>query len=347
MKIIYGLSGQGFGHSTRSKETIKHLIDAGHEVKIFTYGQALFMLRDFSDQIVEIPGLILVYKKNRLSYFQTVFKNAQKILTQTKDWKKLKKIFTDFNPDLVITDFEPLTAKLAKEFRRPLVSIDNQHQLTNTKIKITAKYKKDLLTDRLVVRSMVGRADYYLITSFFTTPISKKRTFLFPPIIRREILDLKPAYGDYILVYDGSDLSNILPALQASTYEFIVVGPDKEGKEGNITYKKYSIEEWLKLLENAKAMIGTAGLSLLGECIYLKKPYLALPIERQIEQVINAEYLKRLGYGDFTYSLTTEKIERFMANWETYRQNLAEADGCGNEALFKKLDEIINNYSKA
>lgn len=347
MKIIYGLSGQGFGHSTRSKETIKHLLDAGHEVKILTYGQALFMLRDFSDRIIEIPGLILVYKKNRLSYFQTVFQNTKKILTQAKDWKKLKKIFADFNPDLVITDFEPLTAKLAKEFRRPLISIDNQHQLTNTKIKITAKYKKDLLTDRLIVKSMIGHADYYLITSFFKTPISQKNTFLFPPVIRQEILDLQPVYGDYILVYDGSDLSSILPALQSSAYQFIVVGPDKEGRENNIIYKKYSVDEWLKLLQNAKAMIGTAGLSLLGECIYLKKPYLALPIERQIEQVVNAEYLKRLGGGDFTYKLTAEKIKEFMGQWETYRKNLSEADGCGNELLFKKLDEIINNYAKA
>lgn len=346
MKIIYGLSGQGFGHSARSKETIKHLIDAGHEVKIFTYGQSLFMLRDFSDRIYEIPGLILVYQKNRLSYFQTVFKNTKKILAHAQDWKKAKQTFQAFNPDVVITDFEPITARLAKKFQQPLISIDNQHQLTNTKIKITSKYKKDLLTDKLIIKFMIGRADYYLLTSFFKTMVMKKNTFLFSPIIRREILDLKPVYGDYILVYDGSDLSIILPALKNSNHKFVVVSPDKEGAEGNIVYKKYSIEGWLKLLENTKAIIGTAGLSLLGECIYLKKPYLALPIERQIEQVINAEYLKRLGYGDFTYKLTAKKIEKFMSNWEHYQKTLASADGCGNELLFKKLDEIIKNLAK-
>jgi len=61
MRIIYSLSGQGFGHGARSKEVIRHLIRAGHKVKIFTYGQSLFMLeKEFGDEVIfEIPGLVL------------------------------------------------------------------------------------------------------------------------------------------------------------------------------------------------------------------------------------------------------------------------------------------------
>lgn len=45
-KIIYGVAGQGFGHSTRSKEVISHLKSRGHEVMVFTYGQALFFWKN-------------------------------------------------------------------------------------------------------------------------------------------------------------------------------------------------------------------------------------------------------------------------------------------------------------
>lgn len=53
-KIIYGVSGQGFGHSTRSKEILDYLISRGHQVEVWTYGQALFFL-DKNFEVFEVP----------------------------------------------------------------------------------------------------------------------------------------------------------------------------------------------------------------------------------------------------------------------------------------------------
>lgn len=345
MRIIYSLSGQGFGHSARSKETISHLIDQGHEVKIFTYGQSLLLLeKQFgAENIFEIPGLVLSYKKNRLVYWKTAWENAKKISHQARHWQKISKAFSDFKPDLIITDFEPLLANLAKTKRVPLISIDNQHQLTNTKIDLPLKYKKDLLADKLVIKSMVWGAKYYLITSFFKTEVNKKNTFIFPPVIRKEILDLQPAKGDYILVYQGADFEHLMSILKSSKEKFVVFGPHKAAQESNIIYKGFAVQEWLDYLADAKAVIGTAGLSLMCECIYLKKPYLAIPINRQIEQIINGEYLEWLGYGLSTSSLTTNNLAEFITRLPEYEQNLAKAEALGNEALFAKLDEIIES----
>jgi uncharacterized protein (TIGR00661 family) len=347
MRIIYGLSGQGFGHSARSKETIRHLIDSGHDLKIFTYGQSLFLLeKDFgAEKIFEIPGLVLSYKKNQVVYLKTLWENAKKISHQARHWKKISKVFSDFNPDLVITDFEPLTVLLAKAKSKPLISIDNQHQLTNTKIQLQPEHQKELLADRLIIKSMVWGAKHYLVTSFFKTPVTKKNTYLFPPIIRQEVKELTPTEGDYILVYQGSDLDHITPVLGQVADKFVVFGPHQEAQIKNITYKSFAVEEWLKYLAGAKAVIGTAGLSLMGECVYLKKPYLALPIKRQIEQIINAQYLQRLGYGLFSYDLTLADFNEFKNNLEKYKTNLAHADAYGNEALFARLDEIIKTIA--
>jgi len=347
MRIIYGLSGQGFGHSARAKEIIKHLVTAGHEVKIFTYGQALLLLqKEFGrDKIYEIPGLVLSYKKNQVVYWKTIWENTKKITGSAKYWNKLSRAFSDFNPDLVITDFEPLSVILAKTKRKPLVSIDNQHQLTNTALKLAATYRKDLLTARLIIKSMVWGAKYYLITSFYNTPITRKNTFLFAPIIRSEIQELQPVTGDYILVYQGAELGHLLPILRQLKEKFIIFGPHEESQVGNITFKGFAVEEWLKYLAGAKAVIGTAGLSLMCECIYLKKPYLALPIGRQIEQILNAQYLQRLGYGMFTEDFCLEDLQEFISNLDHYRLHLAEAKAFGNDELCKELDEIINTLS--
>ena len=40
MRIVYGVSGEGFGHAMRAKELIRSLIMTGHEIKVITYGQA-------------------------------------------------------------------------------------------------------------------------------------------------------------------------------------------------------------------------------------------------------------------------------------------------------------------
>lgn len=348
MRIIYGLSGQGFGHSARSQEVISHLLASGHKVKIFTYGQSLLMLeKKFGrEAIFEIPGLVLSYKKNKLIYWKTIWENAKKLSHQARNWQKISRAFSDFHPDIVISDFEPVTAMIAKTKRKPLISIDNQHQLTNTKIDLPKKYNKDLLADKLIVKSIIWGAKYYLITSFFKTPVTKANTFLFAPIIRQDIMDLKTTKGDYILVYQGADFGHFIPILKSAKEKFVVFGPEQKTSTENITYKKFDVNEWLKYLAGAKAIIGTAGLSLMCECIYLKKPYLAIPINRQVEQVINGEYLDRLGYGLSTETLTKKALDEFLERLPVYEKNLSTADSLGNQALFNKLDEIIREFEK-
>jgi len=343
-KIIYGVAGQGFGHSTRSKEIINHLKSQGHEVMVFTYGQALFFLAEFGP--LEIPGLTLSYHKNRLSYKRTIYRNALHIIKQSKNWRAIRQQFKNFNPDLVITDFEPITSLLAKMYRRPLISIDNQHQLTNTKISISEEHRKDLLADKAIVKFMVWGAKHYLVTTFYETPITKKNTYLVPPILRQEILDLKPYSGDYYLVYQNSDFDHLVKVLKNINEKFVVFGMNVDKIAGNITFKNYSALDWLKYLEGAKAVIGTAGLSLITECLYLKKPYLAEPVKKQAEQIINAQYLQRRNFGLFTYNFSAEDFYEFRDNLPKYEAALAGYDQKDNSVIFNKLDEIIKNIIK-
>ncbi|MEK7652957.1 MAG: MJ1255/VC2487 family glycosyltransferase [Patescibacteria group bacterium] len=341
-KIIYGVAGQGFGHSTRSKEILRHLKSQGHEILVFTYNQALFFLGD-EFEIFEIPGLGLTYKDGRLSYRWTFWKNTKQLAKQSWQWKKIITRFDEFNPDLIITDFESTVAYLAKLKKRPLISIDNQHQLTNTKIVLPKKYFKDLLIVKAVVKSMVWGDNYYFITTFFETPIAKEKTFLFPPILRREILELKPEKQDYVLVYHTDNFDCLVEELKKINCRFVVFGSNMEKVEGNIEFKNYSTYNFLNYLASSKAIIGTAGLSLITESLYLKKPYLALPVKKQIEQIVNAHYLKRQGYGDFAFEFTKEKFDEFIKNIGEFENNLNRCNYTNNEAIFRKLDEVIED----
>lgn len=345
MKIIYSLSGQGFGHSTRSKETMRHLVAKRHQLKVMTYGQAFLLLgKEF--ETWEIPGLTLTYKHNKLSYFRTVSKNVINAGKLFSEFLRVYRKMKQFDPDLIITDFEPLSALAAKFLKKPLISIDNQHQLTHTKIDIPFKYRKELFITKIVINLMVWGAKKYLITSFFKTIVKNKKAEVLPPVVRKEVLDLKPYYGDYLLIYEGAELSKILPILKESGIKCVVFGPHREGQDDNIVFKSFNIEEWLKYLEGAKAVIATGGASLMSECVCLKKPYLVLPIKRQIEQIINAIYLKKLGYGDCSFGLTRGIFNNFIDNLPRYVEALSLAPGAGNDEMFTRLDEIIGEISK-
>ncbi len=340
-RIIYGVSGQGFGHSTRSKEILTHLASKGHELLVFTYNQGAYFLKD-DFNIWEVPGLELTYKNNKLVYWNTIVKNVGKLARQSKNWKENLSKFREFNPDLVITDFEPLSAVLAKVQRIPLISLDNQHQMTNTKLELPIKYKKDLMADQMVIKSLVWGAKYYLLTSFFKTEIKKKHTFLFPPILRKEIRELKTEKRDYILVYQTTAFGSLIEELKKIDQKFIVVGQEIAKIEGNVTLKKYSREEWLSDLANCKAIIGTAGLSLITESLYLEKPYLAIPINKQIEQVINAHYLRKMNYGDYCYKFNKECFEDFLKRLPEFEASLKNYPKSDNSEILKKLDELID-----
>lgn len=343
--IIYGLSGQGFGHSARSHEVLMHLKKKKHTLLVVTYGQALAVMKpDFP--VLEIPGLGLNYQNNQVVYWRTILDNAAMIIRNGKNWPKLFKTLKAFKPDMVISDFEPLSANFAHLEKLPLISFNNQHQLTNTKISVPKKYQGEFRTTKLVIKSMIWGADYYLVTSFFKTPVTEPNTSLFPPVVRSEVKRLKTAVKDYVLVYQNSDFDYIIPELKKlAPQRFIIRSNRPDSRDGNLTFKQHDPKGFLQDLKNCRAIIATAGSSLAFEALYLNKPYFAIPVAKQVEQTINALYIKKLGFGDWAEVFTAARGKKFLAHLETYRRNLKKQPKTGTTELFKKLDAIITSLS--
>ena len=124
---------------------------------------------------------------------------------------------------------------------------------------------------------MTPHANAYLVISFFTAPIRKRNTFLFPPLLRQEILDATPTQGDHVLVYVTSPAPALAKLLAAVRCRFIAYGFGREGEEKNILYKKPSIDGFFADLTSARAIVANSGFSLVTEALHLAKPYLAVP----------------------------------------------------------------------
>jgi uncharacterized protein (TIGR00661 family) len=344
--ILYGVNGEGAGHSTRAKEVLSHLVASGHAVHVASFDRGLQNLQQQFD-VTEIYGFRFAYVNNRVRYKRTIAKNLITVPQAAKSLSRLKDLVTEWETDLVITDFEPLTCHIGHKLNLPVISIDNQHCLTNAVVSYPKQYRRDATAAKLVTRLMTPRANAYLVISFFTAPIRKRNTFLFPPLLRQQILDATPTESDHVLVYVTSPAPALAKLLGSVRCRFIAYGFGREGQEGNILYKKPSIDGFFADLTRARAIVANSGFSLVTEALHLGKPYLAVPVSHQFEQIFNAYWLEKSGYGAYWEDMNKERVESFLYNLPHYREALAKYPRQGNGALLEKLDTLIARYTAA
>lgn len=341
--ILYGVNGEGAGHSTRAREVLAYLQSRGHRVHVASFDRGLKNLAADFDA-TEIFGLRLAYLRNRVRYGRTVLRNLLRAPRAAKSVRELVHIAKSGGIGMVITDFEPVSCHVGHKLRLPVISIDNQQILVRAKISYPRKYRREAAAAKMVSRLMTPRADAYLVTSFFRPPIRKPSTFLFPPLLRKEVLEAETSATGPVLVYAAASGSELASLLRTIRERFVCYGFGIDGTDGNIAFRKPSLTTFLNDLRSARAVIANAGFSLISEALYLGKPYLAWPVKGQFEQVFNAYYVERMGYGAYWDNLNKERIESFLFNLQGYREKLATYPRSDNSQLFAKLDELIMTF---
>jgi len=341
-RILYGVSGEGSGHSSRAREVASWLIEDGHQVKMVSYDRGYRNLADDFD-VFETEGLHIASVDNRVSMVKTITDNISRLSKGAAKLRELRHVgFKDYRPHVVLTDFEPMTAYLARHYELPLVSIDNQHRLRHMRHPCPEHLKNDARTTRAVIKLMVPEPDVYLVTTFWFGEVSNERTFLFPPILRRSVQALQPRDDGHLLVYFTSGFEPFIEQLaQFDNERFLVYGAGREGSDGPLTFKAPSRDGFLDDLAGAKAVISTAGFTLMTEAMALGKPMLALPMAGQFEQELNAVLLEELGLGKNGRAATADSVGAFLYELPRLRERLAEAKPDDGSALRAALNELL------
>ena len=343
-KIVYGVSGEGSGHSSRAREMAGHLREQGHAVRLVSYDRGYQNLKTDFD-VFENEGLCIASENNKVSVVKTFTENIKRLPEGLRSLRELRHaLFDEFQPDCVITDFEPMTAYLANHYSLPLITIDNQHRMRYMKYEVPPHLQVDNQVTRTVIRAMVPRPDVSLVTTFLFGDTTNDRTFLFPPILRREVLDRQPSNQDHILVYLTAGFESLLDELKHFPREsFLVYGYDRSDQIANTTFRSFSKAGFLRDLASSKAVIATAGFTLISEALYLGKPYLALPMQGQFEQELNGFQLEKSGYGKNVSEAAPEAIGDFLYHIPDYADNLRTYKSDGNGAIKGKLDELLED----
>jgi uncharacterized protein (TIGR00661 family) len=347
MRILYGVTGEGMGHATRSKVILEHLL-ARHQVEIVVSGRAHgFLTRSFPElRVHEVEGLNMVYEDNRVRKSKTAWKLLRKITRVADNFDTLSSIAEGFMPELVVSDFESLAYYFARWRSLPVLSIDNMQILNRCEleVEIPDEERGSFRVAKAVVKAKLPGCDHYLITTFFYPPIRKKRTSLYPPILRPQILEARAGAtrGEHVLVYQTSDtFRDLVPTLQRLPGRFVVYGLKRDAELSNVTLKDFSEAGFVRDLQTSRAVLAGGGFSLMGEAVYLGKPMLSVPLKGQFEQTANALYLEKLGYGEYHRELSAKGIARFLEREPDYARNLAGYTQEGNTKILSALDRLI------
>ena len=346
--IFYCVCGEGMGHAIRSSVIIDHIKDK-YNIYIFSSDRAYEYLNEKHDNVYKIGGFNTVYTNNKVNNTKTLINAIKRNpLNIKKGYDELYKKARKLSPDVIVTDFEIYATYVSKLLSIPLISLDNIHMITQTAIDYPPKHEGEMLKAKGVIKSYVIKPKVHILTSFFYPKIRpKKRAVLYPPVIREDILKLKPTIGDHIVVYQTSKESvKLVEQLKELNEKFIVYGFNKDEIDENLTYKPFNENEFYTDLASAKAVICNGGFTFISEAICLKKPIYSVPAIGNFEQTLNGFYVQKLGYGEYHEKMDSQKVKNFLKHLPKYQEKLSKVKKTNNDGIINELIYRIEKYSK-
>ena len=347
--VFYCVCGEGMGHAIRTGVIVDRIKDK-YDVYLFSSDRAYEYLNSKFDNVYEIGGFNTVYINNKVNNLKTFADAMKRNPTNIKiGYENLYKKAIQFRPDVIVTDFEIYATMVANLRGIPLISLDNIHMITQTKIDYPKNHFAEMLKAKSVIKTYVVKPKVHILTSFFY-PRIKPRTnaVIYPPIIREDILKLEPKEGDHIIVYQTSRESvRLVERLKALKDEkFIVYGFNINKVDGNLTYKEFNEDEFYDDLASSKAVICNGGFTFITEAIHLKKPIYSVPAIGNFEQTLNGFYVQKLGYGEYHSKMTAPRVNAFLKRLPKYQKRLEKVKKTNNDGIVRELIYRIEKYSK-
>lgn len=299
MKILYAIQGTGNGHMARATVVAPELEK---------HGQVDYMV---SGQQVEIPfNREIKYRNKGLGFFfgkkggvnigKTVVKNAS---------GRLFKDINNFpveNYDLIINDFEPITAWAAKLKRMPCVGLSHQCALLSEKSPKPAR--KDPMGQLIINR-------YAPVSKYYGFHFNSFDENIYTPIIKKEIREARPAdmghYTVYLPAYSDELLISLLNSIKEVRWEVFSKHTKSDYRRHNVFIRRINTNLFNESICNSSGVLCGAGFETPSEALFLGKKLMVVPMKNQFEQHCNAAALEAMGVPVLN-KLNMDKLPELM-----------------------------------
>ncbi len=283
MKILYAIQGTGNGHLSRARDIIPILQQKG-TLDILVSGTEAEVKLPYAVKY-NLKGLSFIFgKKGGIDLLATYKKSSLKSL-----YKEIRE-FPIEEYDLVINDFEPVSAWACKLKNVPCIGLSHQSAVIN---KRSPKPKN---------KDIVGQAvlfNYAPVTKQYGFHFEKYDVSIFTPVIRSQIRHSLPLvnehYTVYLPAYSDERIIKILSQIDQVQWKVFSKHARQSFTEKNVEVQCIENDLFIESLVSCKGILCGAGFETPAEAIFLKKKLMVIPMKGQYEQQCNAAALKKMG----------------------------------------------------
>ncbi|WP_209401387.1 glycosyltransferase family protein [Pseudozobellia sp. WGM2] len=302
MKVLYAIQGTGNGHLSRARDVIPALQKKNIELDLLVSGTQADIQIPYPVKF-QLRGWSFIFgKKGGVDMWRTYVRTNSSRLQ-----KEIRSIpVQDY--DLVINDFEPVSAWACKLRHRQCVSLSHQAAVLAPN---APKPKKTDPLGRLIL------SKYAPTTTQYGFHFKKYDDKIYTPIIRQEIRDTTRTIGNHYTVYlpsySDEKILQVLSSIKNCYWEVFSKHNDTKFFWKNITIRPIDNGAFINSMASSKGVLCGAGFETPAEALHMQKKLMVIPMKGQYEQQCNAAALKEMGVPVIK-SLKMKHVDK-IRNW--------------------------------
>ncbi|AII53581.1 glycosyltransferase family protein [Hymenobacter sp. APR13] len=285
MNILYAIQGTGNGHLSRALDIVPLLQQRASRVDVLVSGPPADIELPFAVRY-RCQGMGFVFgKKGGVNFVKTFWQmNSAAFLREIR-------LLPVEAYDIVISDFEPVSAWACRRQGRPCVALSHQSAVLSPHAPQPANAD---LVGRAVLRHYAPATHHYGFHFQAYAP------HIQTPVIRQQVRAL-PArneghYTVYLPAFEEATLVKRLRYLSRSVrWEVFSKHSRQESEHGNVWVRPVSGAAFVDSLSRSAGVLCGAGFETPAEALYLGKKLLVVPMKHQYEQACNAAALAAMG----------------------------------------------------
>ena len=283
MKILYAIQGTGNGHLSRARDIIPILQKKG-DLDILVSGIQADISLPYPVKY-QCKGLSFIFgKTGGVDLMGTYLKNHSMRLIKEVKSLPIEKY------DLIINDFEPISAWAAHLKKKPCIALSHQSAVLSKNAPVPTK--KDRM-GRFILEN------YAPATSRYGFHFARFDESTYTPVIRQQIREInvsdKGHYTVYLPSYSDEKLIKTFTKIKEINWQVFSKHNSKPCNIENVSIKPINNEAFVESMASCSGMLCGAGFETPAEALYLNKKLMVIPMKNQYEQYCNAAALEAMG----------------------------------------------------
>jgi uncharacterized protein (TIGR00661 family) len=363
MKAIFIVQGEGRGHMTQALAMEQILIEAGHEVVQIIIGTS--NRRDVPSYFknktqapihaVASPNFFYDKGKKSINLFKTFTLNLFALPKFFVELRSINRLVKEHKPDVII-NFYDILGGLYFNFFRPKVRricIAHQYLAEHEEFPFAEGFPFQKACFK-AANTLTSIGAHKKIALSFRNYLNKTDAIsIAPPLLRKEVYDLSPIKGDYILAYvvnSGYAYDLMEWHEHNRKIKLHCFWDNKDQKDEwspwkNLTFHHINDQKFLSYMENCLGYVSTAGFESICEAMYLGKPVMMVPVENQYEQACNALDAVKNGAGIASDKFALEDFLNYLSTHDDKNRDWFKSWVQSNKPII--LNELEKEVSKS